>query len=198
MVDIRETNGRTPMLHASVPAKFTMRSDRAQNSRTEGLYLICNCKGHLPHIVVVTAERISNLLASSALGTGNIDYMYHFALPELMQTVCEVGSENAKETLEPLVQGKRLKDISNFPLDLSVGWRIPLRQNGGARLCPISRAKILSGYLVTVLPDPSGLLYLPLRNYWTYPAKEFLCTCHDALLRYGNMRKPRNSIGPEK
>lgn len=120
LADIRKVNGGKPILHASVSAKFTMRSDRAQNSRTEALNLIRNRKGHLPHIVVVTAEPMPNRLASLALGTGDIDCMYHFALPELIQAVQEVGTEDAKETLETLVQGKRLKDISDLPLDLTV------------------------------------------------------------------------------
>ncbi len=120
MADIRKCNGGKPLLHASVSVKFTMRSDRAQNSRTEALNLIRNRKGHLPHIVVVTAEPMPNRLASLALGTGDIDCVYHFALYELMQTVKEVGSEDAIEILETLVYGKRLKDISDLPLDLSV------------------------------------------------------------------------------
>ncbi len=120
MADLRKSNGGKPILHASVSAKFTMRSDRAQNSRTEALNLIRNRKGHLPHIVVVTAEPMPNRLASLALGTGDIDCVYHFALYELMQAVKEVGSEDAAETLETLVQGKRLKDISDLPLDLAV------------------------------------------------------------------------------
>lgn len=120
MADIRKSNGGKPVLHASVSAKFTMRSDRAQNSRTEALNLIRNRKGHLPHIVVVTAEPMPNRLASLALGTGDIDCVYHFALYELIRAVREVGSEDAIETLETLVQGKRLKDISDLPLDLSV------------------------------------------------------------------------------
>lgn len=120
MADIRKTNGGKPLLHASVSAKYTMRSDRAQNSRTEALNLIRNRKGHLPHIVVVTAEPMPNRLASLALGTGDIDCVYHFALYELIRAVKEVGSEDAVETLETLVQGKRLKDISDLPLDLSV------------------------------------------------------------------------------
>ena len=33
---------------------------------------------------------------------------------------CTVSSEDAREILETLVQGKRLKDISDLPLDLSV------------------------------------------------------------------------------
>lgn len=120
MADIRKSNGGKPVLHASVSAKYTMRSDRAQNSRTEALNLIRNRKGHLPHIVVVTAEPMPNRLASLALGTGDIDCVYHFALYELIRAVRETGSEDAIETLETLVQGKRLKDISDLPLDLSV------------------------------------------------------------------------------
>jgi hypothetical protein len=120
MADIRKSNGGKPLLHASVSAKYTMRSDRAQNSRTEALNLIRNRKGHLPHIVVVTAEPMPNRLASLALGTGDIDCVYHFALYELIRAVKEVGSEDAVETLETLVQGKRLKDISDLPLDLAV------------------------------------------------------------------------------
>ena len=120
MADIRKINGGKPLLHASVSAKYTMRSDRAQNSRTEALNLIRNRKGHLPHIVVVTAEPMPNRLASLALGTGDIDCVYHFALYELIRAVKEVGSEDAIELLDTLVSGKRLKDISDLPLDLAV------------------------------------------------------------------------------
>lgn len=120
MADIRKANGGKPILHASISAKFTMRSDRAQNSRTEALNLIRNRKGRLPHIAVVTAEPMPNRLASLALGTGDIDCVYHFALYELVRAVREVGSDDAIETLETLVQGKRLKDISDLPLDLAV------------------------------------------------------------------------------
>ena len=120
MADIRKINGGKPLLHASVSAKYTMRSDRAQNSRTEALNLSRNRKGHLPHIVVVTAEPMPNRLASLALGTGDVDCVYHFALYELVRAVKEAGSEDAAETLETLVRGKRLKDISDLPLDLAV------------------------------------------------------------------------------
>lgn len=120
MTDVRKSNGGKPVLHASISAKFTMRSDRAQNSRTEALNLIRNRKGHLPHIVVVTAEPLPSRLASLALGTGDIDCMYHFALYELIRAVKEVGSEDANDLLDTLVNGKRLKDISDLPLDLAV------------------------------------------------------------------------------
>lgn len=118
--DLRAANGGKAILHASISAKWTMRSDRAQNSRTEALNLIRNRKGHLPHIVVVTGEPLPSRIASLALGTGDIDCVYHFALPELIAAVEETGRTEVVETLETLVQGKRLKDISDLPLDLSV------------------------------------------------------------------------------
>jgi hypothetical protein len=120
--DLRKANGGLPLLHASVSAKWTMRSDRAQNSRTEALNLIRNRKGHLPHIVVVTGEPLPSRLASLALGTGDIDCVYHFALPELLAAVHDYaadGREDLVEQVENLVQGKRLKDISDLPLDLA-------------------------------------------------------------------------------
>lgn len=123
MAAIRKANGGKPLLHASISAKWTMRSDRAQNSRTEALNLIRNRKGHLPHIAVVTGEPLPSRLASLALGTGDLDCVYHYALYELLEAVQEYGAngrEDIIETLTNLIDGKRLKDISDLPLDLSV------------------------------------------------------------------------------
>ena len=118
--DIRKSNGGLPILHASVSAKWTIRSDRAQNSRTEALGLVRNRKGRLPHIVVVTAEPLPSRIASLALGTGDIDCVYHFALPELVAGVDALGADDAREMLRILIDGKRLKDISDLPLDLTI------------------------------------------------------------------------------
>lgn len=124
MADLRGSNGGKPILHASISAKWTMRSDRAQNSRTEALNLIRNRKGHLPHIAVVTGEPLPSRLTSIALGTGDIDCVYHFALFELIDAVHEYCRENNRpdiaEVLETLIDGRRLKDISDLPLDLCV------------------------------------------------------------------------------
>lgn len=120
MADLRAKNGGLPVLHASISAKWTMRSDRAQNSRTEALGLIRNRKGHLPHIVVVTGEPLPGRIASLALGTGDIDCMYHFALYELIEAVKATGAEDSMEMLNVLIEGKRIKDISDLPLDLAV------------------------------------------------------------------------------
>lgn len=117
---LRKKDNSLPILHASISAKWTMRSDRAQNSRTEALGLIRNRKGHLPHIAVVTGEPMPSRLASLALGTGDIDCLYHFALYELIEAVKSTNAEDAIEMLKILIAGKRLKDISDLPLDLAV------------------------------------------------------------------------------
>ena len=122
--ELRFINSERPLLLASVSAKWTMRSDRAQNSRTEAFNLIRNRKGQAPHIVVVTGEPLPSRIASLALGTGDIDCMYHFALDELVAAVEEYGAtkghEDIVEQLDSLIAGKRLKDITDLPLDLCV------------------------------------------------------------------------------
>ena len=112
--------GGLPILHASISCKLTMRSDRAQNARTEALNLIRNRKGNTPHIVAVTAEPVPGRLTSLALGTGDLDCVYHAALPELVDAVDAVGSEDAREMLATLVDGRRLRDVGDLPFDLAI------------------------------------------------------------------------------
>lgn len=109
-----------PILHASVSCKWTLRSDRGQNARTEALNLIRNRKGHTPHIVAVTAEPLPTRVASLALGTGDLDCVYHFALPELEEAIVEARNEDQFDMLKTLVNGRRLRDISDLPFDLAV------------------------------------------------------------------------------
>ncbi len=116
---LRKKNNNYPILHASISCKWTIRSDRAQNSRSEALNLIRNRKGQLPHIMVVTAEPTPNRLASLALGTGDIDCVYHFALHELISTVEKLKLDDSRELLDIMIKGDRLKDISDLPFDLA-------------------------------------------------------------------------------
>lgn len=118
--DLRDGIGKSPLLHASISTKWTLRSDRAQNARSEALNLIRNRKGRQPHIVVVTGEPLPSRLSSLALGTGDIDCVYHFALDELETAVQELGNDEAENMLRIMVDGKRLKDIADLPLDLAV------------------------------------------------------------------------------
>lgn len=120
LTPLRRTNSKSPILHASVSCKWTLRSDRAQNARSEALNLVRNRKGRLPHVVVVTGEPMPSRIASIALGTGDIDCVYHFALHELVESVRAIELEDAKDLLDTMIEGKRLRDIADLPLDLAI------------------------------------------------------------------------------
>lgn len=127
---LRQSQSTLPLLHASISCKWTIRSDRSQNSRTEALNLIRNRKGPIPQIVVVTAEPLPKRIASIALGTGDIDCVYHMALPELNRatnfamTLATPRNRSAfveqQDALDTMVEGRRLRDISDLPFDLII------------------------------------------------------------------------------
>ena len=117
---LRIANNQREILHATISCKYTIRSDRAQNARSEALNVIRNRKGHSPHIVVITAEPMPSRIASLALGTGDIDCVYHAFLPELMSAVKNIGSEDAYDLLSIMTNGDRLRDIADLPLDLAI------------------------------------------------------------------------------
>ncbi len=114
---LRRVNSQAKILHASVSCKWTIRSDRSQNARTEGLNLVRNRKGKTPHIVVVVGEPLPGRIASLAFGTGDIDCIYHFALRELRAAAMDCDSD--ADMLDTLVTGRRLRDISDLPFDLA-------------------------------------------------------------------------------
>ncbi len=116
---LRTKNGARSTLHASISCKLTIRSDRVQNTRSEALNLIRNRKGRLPHIAAVTCEPLPSRIAAIALGTGDIDCVYHFALPELVEVLKEQERESL-DLVETMIEGQRLRDIADLPFDLVV------------------------------------------------------------------------------
>ena len=119
---LREQNHSSsrPILHASISCKWTLRSDRAQNTRTETLNLIRNRKGPMAHASAVTAEPMPSRLSALALGTGDLDCVYHIALPELQKALIRLDNEVALDMLQILIEGERLRDISDLPLDIAI------------------------------------------------------------------------------
>ena len=71
-----------------------------------------------PHIMVVTAEPTPSRISSLALGTGDIDCVYHFALNELRESIFESENDEALQSLDIMIEGKRLHDIADLPMDL--------------------------------------------------------------------------------
>jgi NgoMIV restriction enzyme len=107
-------------LHAAVPCKWTLRSDRAQNVRHEAVVLIRHRRGRLPHITPVTAEPLPTRLASLARGTAEVDAVYHVALDELVTACAVVDNAKQVDTLGELIVHNRLKDLSTLAETLSI------------------------------------------------------------------------------
>jgi len=116
---LRERNQQKPILHAVISCKWTMRGGRAPNARTEVLNLLRNRQGNGLRTMVVTAEPSPVHLVSIAVGADDVDCAYHVALPELVRAFAEAGNEAYIEQLRELVDGRRLRDISDLPLDLA-------------------------------------------------------------------------------
>lgn len=100
--------GGAPLLHASVSCKLTIRSDRAQNARLEALNLIRTRKGRVPNIAFVTAEPLPSRITSLALGTGDVDCIYHAGLYELVDAV-EAAIAFGADKLPPEENGGALR-----------------------------------------------------------------------------------------
>jgi hypothetical protein len=71
-------------------------------------------------VIAVTAEPLPTRLAALALGTGDLDCVYHIALPELREAVALLGKDDQLDILDTMIQGQRLRDISDLPFDLAV------------------------------------------------------------------------------
>lgn len=119
-VGIETSVDALPFLHASVSCKFTIRSDRVQNIRHEGVILTRHRRGRQPHVVAVTSEPLPTRLASIARGTGEIDAVYHVALPELIAASDRVGGPEQQHVLEELVGQRRLLDLNDLPRNLTI------------------------------------------------------------------------------
>jgi hypothetical protein len=114
------TDDEAAVLEAIVSCKFTIRSDRAQNIRTEAGSAIRMRKGKLPRIIAVTAEPMCSggRLESIALGGGEIDCVYHTALPELADAMRAAEAEGELNRLRALIATRRIRDVSDLPFDI--------------------------------------------------------------------------------
>ena len=108
-----------PTLHAAISCKWTIRSDRVQNIRHEAHVLIRNRRGRQPHIVSVTAEPLPSRLASIAMGTGEVDAVYHVALEELLAATVDSGNAKQLAILRTLMAQRRLLDYSTLARTLA-------------------------------------------------------------------------------
>lgn len=118
--DARYANPKAMILEAIVSCKLTIRSDRVQNIRPEAANAVRTRKGRMPRIVAVTAEPLcgGGRLESIALGTGDVDCVYHSGLPELEAAMQGVNRTSEAAKLKNLIDGRRLRDVSDLLFDL--------------------------------------------------------------------------------
>jgi hypothetical protein len=67
----------------------------------------------------ITGEPLPTRIAALALGTGDMDCVYHFALNEMVDVLHSMGNEDQLDILTSMIDGRRLRDISDLPFDLA-------------------------------------------------------------------------------
>jgi len=58
-------------------------------------------------------------MEKATIPTGDLDCVYHLALPELQKSIAEIANEDQMDMLGMLTEGRRLRDISDLPFDLA-------------------------------------------------------------------------------
>lgn len=83
-----------PLSHliAGLSLKWTLRTDRAQDCRSQGAKMAALRRGRMPHFAAVTMEPRPAMLALLGKGSGDIDCVYHLNLPALDQALEEYCS----------------------------------------------------------------------------------------------------------
>lgn len=120
-----------PELRIGLSLKWSLRTDRAQDCRSQGAKLSSLRRGRMPHFAAVTMEPRPYMLNLIAGGSGDVDCVYHLDLPALGQAVRDVyGPKNDKKSratlgeFERLVEQGRLRDYDEL-VDHAKGLRRP-------------------------------------------------------------------------
>lgn len=106
---------KTPTLEVRLSVKWTLRTDRAQDCRSQGAKMASLRRGRMPHFAVVTMEPRPYMLNLLGGGSGEVDCVYHLHLPALhsaIEQTCD-GNRRRRSTLATfnrLVAQRRLRD----------------------------------------------------------------------------------------
>ncbi|TGN66781.1 type II site-specific deoxyribonuclease [Nocardioides eburneiflavus] len=112
---------RLPELEIGLSLKWSLRTDRAQDCRSQGAKLSALRRGRMPHFAALTMEPRPYMLNLLGGGSGDVDCVYHLHLPALTQAIEDVyGSQtnkNAQRTysnFQRLVEQRRLRDYDEL------------------------------------------------------------------------------------
>lgn len=106
-------------MYVGISAKWSLRTDRAQDCISQGSRLATQRRGAMPHFAVLTMEPRPAMLRILADGSGAIDCVYHLDLPALTRAIEAVASRkrgtwSPKRTFDRLIQQGRIRDYDEL------------------------------------------------------------------------------------
>jgi hypothetical protein len=111
----------TEELAIALSAKWSLRTDRAQDCVSQGSKLVAQRRGKMPHFAVVTIEPRPSMLRILADGSGAVDWVYHLDLPALEDAINAESertrnpeSWSPRKTFDRLMAQRRLKDFDEL------------------------------------------------------------------------------------
>lgn len=111
-----------PELRIALSAKWSLRTDRAQDCVSQGSKLQAQKRGRMPHYAVITAEPRPAMLKIPSDGP-SVDCVYHLDLPALDRALTRMADGNPnwspKVTFDRLVRQGRLRDYDDLVQQVS-------------------------------------------------------------------------------
>lgn len=108
----------TDHLVAGFSLKWSLRTDRAQDCRTQGAKMAALRRGRMPHFAAVTMEPRPYFLAILGRGSGDVDCVYHLhleALAEAIDYTCRTPKRlEARNTFRILREQGRIRDYDEL------------------------------------------------------------------------------------
>ncbi len=106
-------------LVAGFSLKWSLRTDRLQDPRTQGAKMATMRRGRMPHFAAVTMEPRPYMLGRLGRGTGDLDCVYHLALPQLTEAVRLVYTDNKdrirqRDMFMRMIDQRRLRDYDDL------------------------------------------------------------------------------------
>jgi hypothetical protein len=116
---------RLPALEVGLSLKWSLRTDRAQDCRSQGAKMSALRRGRMPHFAVVTMEPRPYMLNLLGGGSGDVDCVYHLDLAALQTAVDDVYSKTPKrrkgrDQFHRLVDQRRIRDYDDLVSEIEM------------------------------------------------------------------------------
>jgi hypothetical protein len=117
--------GEVGRLLIGLSAKWSLRTDRAQDCLAQGSKLVSMRRGPMPHYATLTMEPRPSMLRLLAYGSGAVDCVYHLALPELRAAAAALDASKRTKSasqqcasIERMVAQGRLRDYDDLKAEV--------------------------------------------------------------------------------